>query len=45
MKAILHTEYGPSEEAATIPVIGNTALHFIRDMGNVVITVEHKGGN
>jgi NADPH:quinone reductase-like Zn-dependent oxidoreductase len=23
------------EEAATIPVIGNTALHFIRDMGNV----------
>ena len=23
------------EEAATVPVIGNTALHFIRDMGNV----------
>jgi NADPH:quinone reductase-like Zn-dependent oxidoreductase len=23
------------EEAATIPVIANTALHFIRDMGNV----------
>lgn len=23
------------EEAATIPVIGNTALHFVRDMGNI----------
>jgi NADPH:quinone reductase-like Zn-dependent oxidoreductase len=23
------------EEAATIPVIGNTALHFVRDLGNV----------
>ena len=23
------------EEAATLPVIGNTALHFIRDMGNI----------
>jgi NADPH:quinone reductase-like Zn-dependent oxidoreductase len=23
------------EEAATIPVIGNTALHFIRDLGNI----------
>jgi hypothetical protein len=23
------------EEAATVPVIANTALHFIRDMGNV----------
>jgi NADPH:quinone reductase-like Zn-dependent oxidoreductase len=25
------------EEAATIPVIGNTALHFIRDLGNVQV--------
>jgi NADPH:quinone reductase-like Zn-dependent oxidoreductase len=23
------------EEAATVPVIGNTALHFVRDMGNI----------
>ena len=23
------------EEAATIPVIGNTALHFVRDLGNI----------
>lgn len=44
MKAIMHTVYGAVEElqlnmsfeeAAAVPVAANTALYFLRDLGQV----------